>query len=281
MFDKIKQYAIIALVVLAVASSFVAYTYINKYNEENALKNAYAAQVVQNDSAYINMLNQKNDTIQTLAVNVKNLNSDVSKKDIEKGYWKLLASTYKVKLDSVQQHGTGIASSGKDSSGEYGQVNFSGEKGIVSYDGWTKYYFSKDAKPLWFLDLEFKQFPIYSFLYQDVDKIWKIKSFVDESGIKFTAFHNIDSSIFISYKSEMTKPVEEKVTPFGLRLKGNIALVGADNNVKPPLTAKNVVLDASAEVYYDYWNITYYPVSNMFSAGVVLNLDISKIFKIF
>ena len=224
MFDKIKNYALVIFAILALGVSFVAYTYINKYNNSEALNKAYSAQIIQNDSAYADLARQKKDTVQKLAVRITNLNADVSKKDAERGYWKALYSVTKVKLDSIEQHGTGIASSGKDSVGEYGQVDFVGNKGIASYDGWTKYYFKQETKPLWHLDLKFKEFPIYSSLYQDMDanKTWRMKSWVDEPGIKFTAYHDVDSTIFIGFKSEMAKP-EVHASKYNLGFGGTLS----------------------------------------------------------
>jgi len=223
MLEKIKTYALIIFAVLAIAASFTAYSYIKKYENSQSLNKAYAAQIVQNDSAYANILKQKDDTIQNNAVMIINLNSDVSKKDKEKGYWEALYTITKVKLDSIEQHGTGIASTGKDSTGDYAQVDFSGSKGIASYNGWTKYYITqKDVKPLWYLDIGFKQFPIYSSLYQDADKIWRVKSYVDEPGIKFTTYNNVDSSLFIAFKSEMAKP-EIQAGKYNFGIGANIA----------------------------------------------------------
>ena len=267
--------------IIALAMFILAMTYIRKYNEEHALKEAYVSELIQNDSAYKSILQQKNDSLQIQAVLIINLNRDVSKKDKEKGYWQAVASTYKIQIDSMRNVGPGIASSGKDSLGEYGQVDFSGHKGIASYIGWTRYYMKPlDMKPKYNLDLYFEQFPLYSSLYQDTDKIWRIKSYVDAPGIKFTAFHEVDSTLFISYKSEMAK-VESQPIPFGIRLKANLAILGKTNNnsTASPLQVSNLGLDASAEVYYNYWNVTYYPAVNTISAGVVWDFQIGNILR--
>jgi hypothetical protein len=277
----LSEKAFSVLVVFTLGLAIISYTYIKKYNDEMALRVATQAEVNQNAIAYKDILNQKSDSIQNQAVMIKSLNDTVSKKDREKGYWVAVASTFKIQLDSAKNKGSGVASSGTDSLGEYGQVDFSGKKGIAGFIGWTRYYLKPSGvKPLWNLDLGFDQFPLYSTLYQDVDKIWRIKSYVDAPGIKFTTFNDVDSTLFISYKSEVAK-VESKPVPFGIRLKANLAILGKTNNnsTASPFQASNLGLDASAEVYYDYWNITYYPAVNTLSAGVVYDFSIGNVIK--
>ena len=276
----LSEKAFSVLVVFTLLLAYIAYTYIKKYNDERDLRLATQAEVTQNNVAYHDQLNQKNDSIQILATQVVGLNGDVSKKDIEKGYWKALYSVTKLQLDSVKKQGSGIASSGTDSSGEYAQVNFVGKQSIASYNGWTRYYLKPpEIKPLYHLDLAFAQFPLYSTLYQDVDKLWRIKSWVDVPGIKFTALYEVDSTLYIMYKSQIAKPVEKEV-PFGVRLKANLAILAQEATTNlAPLSTKNIGLDASAEVYYDYWNLTYYPLIKTVSVGVVVDLNAGKVLR--
>jgi hypothetical protein len=268
--------------IVAIGMSVIAYNFYKDAKNERALKEAYAAEVVQNDSAYKSTLNQVLSDKQTLAVRVENLNADVSKKDAEKGYWKVLATTYKIQLDSAHHQGSGVASSGVDSTGEYGQVDFSGSRGIAAFSGYTRYYLKSEAsKPFWYLDLAYHEFPMKSLLYQDTDGIWKIKTSVDEPGVKFTAQHSVDSTIFISYKSQLPKPVE-KIIPFGIRLKANLAVGnGVSESVSniSSMKTSNIGLDASAEVYYNYWNVTYYPLVKVLSAGVVFEFEIGNFLR--
>ena len=277
----IKKVTVVVMTICGIAIG-VAFGLYKELKNERALKEAYKAEIVQNDSAYKNQLNQVLSDKQVLAVKVGNLNADVSKKDAEKGYWKVLATTYKIQLDSAHHQGSGVASSGIDSAGEYGQVDFSGSRGIASFSGYTRYYLKSEAsKPFWYLDLAYHEFPMKSLLYQDTDGIWKIKTLVDEPGIKFTAQHSVDSTIFISYKSQLPKPVEKPI-PFGIRLKANLAIGNGTNesisNISSMKTS-NVGLDASAEVYYNYWNVTYYPLVKVLSAGVVFEFELGNFLR--
>ena len=272
----------IGFATIAAVAIILMFYFAVEYHDERALKEAYQAEVVQNDSAYQNQLNQVLSDKQNLAVRITNLNATVSKKDAEAGYWKVAASTYKIQLDSVKRQGSGVASSGVDSVGEYAQVDFSGKESIASFTGFTRYYLKPpNTKPWWKLDIVFDEFPLYSELVQGVDKIWRTSAYTDTPGIMFFAFHEVDSSIYIEYKSKMVKPVQEEPVAYGLRLKANIATVKENiNNANfSSSNIQGIGVDASAELYYDYWNVTYYPLTRVLSAGVIVDLNLSKLLR--
>ena len=161
-------------------------------------------------------LTQKGDSVQTLAVQVHDLNVQKNNEMNRKGYWMSIAAEYKEALDSVFRGGTGDAIAGEDSTGKYFQVTFGGKENFVSYEGETKYYPLPFAHSTYWFSLHFDTIDIVSNLYRDTDKLWKIKAESKTPGVKFKSYYTIDSTVFAHLTANTSLPIPPPATDWGL-----------------------------------------------------------------
>lgn len=230
----------------------------------------------QNSVAYEQLLKQKADSIQDMAVIVSSLNDSISKEQRKKGFWRGIASDLQLKVDSIRSSGTATTALYRDSSGEYLQTDFNGKKGILTYSGWTKHYVLPLDTSFHLLTAVFDDIEVQSELYYDVDDLWKIRTVSRTEGVKLKTSHTIDSTIFVGLRRTLegnTVTRGEDYTSFGIRLKGNVG-VKKDDLVHKQFGS--LFLDASAEGFYKHYNVTYYPFAGIISGGLVQTLDIGK-----
>jgi hypothetical protein len=218
-------------------------------------------------------LKAANGKITDMAIQVSNLNADLSKEKAKSGYWMAVAGELRVRLDSLVSSGSASVVSGQDSAGQYYQADFSGKKGILNYKGWTRLYIPPSTeKALHHLEATFDLIFVKSELYQDVDGLFKIRTSSLTEGVNLVSDYSIDPKIFIGMKSAIENKLEEASKPplIGLRLKLNAA-TKAQYLSDPVLT-----LDASAEARLGKFNVTWYPFSGSISAGLVYEFGIGK-----
>jgi len=262
-----RTYVIVGIIVVLALTSFFAIREVLALMEE---VETTTAMVNQNKAAYEDQLNQQADSIQTLAVAVEDLNSEAKRSKEDRDKYFALSSSYKSKLDSIQVSGSGIVGLESDSLGQYGKVTFSGRKLFAYYSGWTKYYIGS-GRYFWDLSLGFDTLETYSDLIQEND-LWKIRTVSLTPGVKIMTRHAIDSTLFVGLRSAQPKD-DDRIPSFGLRLKGNVATTKSDIEQK---NVKGLGFDVSAEAYYKYYNVTYYPLTGVLSGGFVANFDIGR-----
>ena len=229
---------------------------------------------VQNEAALQAQLTQKADSLQNLATLVQDLNKQRTTSQKKAGYWQLTASTLQTQLDSVQASGGAVASAEAivDSLGTYYRVTFRGKQGITSYDGSTRYYIAPTLRSDYVLYLSFDPINTSSEFYRDTDQLWKIKTTSLTPGVKLETTSIVDSTLFSQASGGSSKAAEQTVPSFGFRLKGNLALLGKSSSSN----TATIGFDGSIEAYYKYLNATWYPATNTFSAGVVVDLNVGK-----
>jgi len=278
MINKRNFFILIGLICCLIISIIFLFKELNRIKHQNE---DLSGIITQNQASYISLLTQKEDSVQQLAISVKNLNDSLSKDNKDKKYLTAIISKLQLYIDTMHISGPSISINGKDSSGEYIQVIFSGKKGISAFSGYTRYYPAtlSNKFDLW---LSYDMIPIKSRLFYDTDNLWKIRTESLISNIKLKESYTIDSSIYIGLKSIVREKFEkaERALPlFGFRLKGNLGIKLSD--VKQ-YQFNTVFFDGSAEAFYKNWNVTYYPFAKVISGGYNLTLDISSFFnKIF
>jgi cell division protein FtsB len=206
-----KNIGLITFLISFVAAVVFGYLYFNeKFNHatDNQLN-------FQRYNGLQDQMNQKADSVQTLSIQVSDLNSQIDKERAKKGYWMAVASEYRAFIDSMKLSGEGGSSSGEDSSGIYYRVKFDGKKYFVSYVGETKYY-PQSKSSIWNLVLAFDTIDIVSDLYKDTDNLWKIRTVSNTSGVKIKTYSSIDSTLFASIISESALSMVEPSTDWGI-----------------------------------------------------------------
>ena len=168
-------------------------------------------------------LNQKAESLQVLAVQVKDLNNEKNNEMNRKGYWIAIAGEYKEALESIFSSGTGNNIAAEDSTGKYFQVTFGGKENFVSYLGGTKYYPLPPAHSIYWLTLNFDTLDLVSNLYRDTDKLWKIKTESRTPGLKLKSYYTIDSTVFAHLISNTALPIPSPSTDWGLLGQGAVS----------------------------------------------------------
>ena len=269
------------LVATAVAGIFIHKYLVSQQNAENQ-----AAIITQNEAAYQQQLTQKADSIQMLAVAIGNLNVGLTQAQKRAGKWQAIAQSLQIEIDSLDNSGSGVASTGVDSLGQYGDVLFGPDtRGIATISGWTRYYFTNPVITKYLWDAAFAPIPISNSLYQDSDGLWKIRTETKAPGVKFTSNSVIDSTIYIGLRQTVEGALAKSkhyLPSFGLRLKAGIGLKSTlqlvqGSNIGFP--SNTLIFDGSIEAYYTNYSITYYPTWGLFSAGLNYTLDVSSIIE--
>lgn len=267
---KTKIIIILSIFILALCGG--GYWLTQKYYSEKQQKEDNAAIIKQNQIAYTDLQKQTADSIQRQAVLIQSLNGKLTEAKLKNGQLTALNTTLQLEIDSIEAHGTGYASSGKDSTGEFGKVRFDGTKGIVDYSGETTYYFNGTA-PTYFLDLRFNPIDVVSSFGRDKDDVWRLTTISLTPSIKLRTTSTIDSTIFLALRHMNEKPAPQADIPnFGIRLKLNVGMSSSD--IQKNLRA--IGWDASAEIYYKYFNVTYYPMTGVVSGGLILDLNLGE-----
>jgi hypothetical protein len=269
------SFAKVILIAIVLLCTAVWYFANRAFTAETDLGNSNAMSR-QNRVAYEDQIRQRDSSIQQLTVKVGDLNTKVDHEVQRKGYWIAFAGELNVKLDSIRNAGTGIASTGEDSTGKYLKVDFKGKKGILTYVGNTLYYLPPASiQSRYWLDVSFDDIAVFSSLFQDVDELWKIRTESRTPGVKLKSNFAIDSTIYIGLRSTMQNQADSHkdfLPPFGIRWKGNIATTVTDLSKN----LQGLSFDTSLEGYYKYYNITWYPLTGVVSGGLVYTFDIGN-----
>jgi len=267
---KIIIGASLVVVVIIISTIVFIYKYLQK-DQEIANQSAI---ITQNKLAYEDQLKQKADSVQLFTAQVSDLNSKLN--ETKSKYIGTLTKLFIV-MDSLQNSKQSIALSGKDSIGDYVEVPFSGKDGIISYNGYTKAYPTfVPIQSFYNIMVVLDTIPIFSQLEQDKDNIWRIATYTTASKVKLRSSFEIDSSLFVGAKSfvaDKTTSSEKAFPSFGIRLKCNLGI--ASDAIKGT-QFNGVFVDASAEAFYKYFNVTYYPFIKIVSGGVFINLDMGS-----
>ena len=279
---KIKLINVLEIVtILAIVSTIVLLKQLSlTRNKLAAQQDAYN----QNAAAYEQLINQKADSIQNLAVMIKDLNAGYT--DLKHQYVTIQQST-KLQIDSLRAAGNATATTITDTtSNKYVEVSFSGKQGIFQYSGFTRYYLPPSIlSPMYSLTGSFLPIQLSNEVYYDnTDKLLKVKTVSLTPEIKLTASTIVDSSVYQNLRGGITKAEQTKASifpSFGLLLRANLGF----GQTNPKLSNNQIAglsLDASVMAYYKYFNITYYPFTGYLSAGVFYNFDagaaLNKIF---
>jgi Tfp pilus assembly major pilin PilA len=267
--SKITAAAI--LIILILSSIMIYYYQLYSKSEEN-LKVEKAISK-QNKAYWEDIVKQKNDSIQTLAGLVTKLNQDNIK---TKEKYVLQNNSLQLQIKELRAQGSAVHSNGEDSLGKYLQIDFKGEKLIISYEGFTKHYFSLN-KDIYSIGFNFDPIKVFSEFYKDVDGIWKVRTESLTSGIFLKSDYKIDSAFYDLYQREGIasdkQPVEETHV-IGLRIRAGIAGVLTNNS-----WYNQDIFDLSAEAYYKFIYVMYNPLLKGGAIGVYYDLDLTKPFN--
>lgn len=231
----------------------------------------------QNQTAYQNQLNQKADSIQNLAAQVSDLNSQNS--DL-KNKVNVYQQHTQILIDSMNAQGEALANLSSDSSGKYVKVSFEGTQGIFNYSGWTKYYLPPSVlRSLYGINISALPIDLNDVLYYDFQtKTLKTLSNTTTPGVKLLVNTQIDSSVYQGLVTTVNHVQTEKMNvfpSFGLDLKANLGIGTTNVNIKGN-QFNGVFFDCSAMAYYKWGNITWYPFAKAVSVGVNYNIDLGN-----
>jgi len=267
MSDKVKLIRDRILFVLVLAGVlFAGYHFFYKPAVE-ARENAEAMNR-QNTTAFSDLMSKTADSIQTLASQVGRLNEDLTRSQRRAGYWSAVASNLQIIVDSLKNSGASVASSGEDSAGTYFQVAFAGHRGILNYDGYTRYY-DKD-RSFHSLTAWFDSILVSSRLFQDTDRIWKIRTESHTPGVKLRATSTIDSTIFIGMRSAVEDEIKQSLDilpPFGVEANLGVYYTTKDQKLLP---------DVQVLGYYKNYYVSYHPLLQGFSGGLRYRFDLGN-----
>lgn len=156
----------------------------------------------QNEEAYKNQIQMKEDSLQDYAIFVKDLQKDI--KDEKKKYV-VLEQKYKLLINSVNVIDSNANVIVLEDS--IIKVEFKGVKGKVEYEGNTKYYV-KTQEGTYSIEITIKPSNIVSTVYIDSSGIVRNEVYVDGALID-NAETDIDSAIFLAIKNGgLEKPSE-------------------------------------------------------------------------
>ena len=231
----------------------------------------------QNQTAYQNQLNQKADSIQNLAVQVSDLNSQ--NLDL-KNRVNVYQQHTQILIDSMNAQGEALTNLSSDSSGKYIKVSFDGTQGIFDYSGWTKYYLPPSVlRSLYGINISALPIDLNDVLYYDFQtKTLKTRSNTTTPGVKLLVNTQIDSSVYQGLVTTVNHVQTEKMNvfpSFGLDLKANLGIGTTNVNIKGN-QFNGVFFDFSAMAYYKWADITWYPFAKAVSVGVNYNIDLGN-----
>jgi len=165
--------------------------YENKIEEYKAAKDSlYISQ--QNENALEDQLTQVVDSVQNLSLFVDQLTNNLIE---EKRRYNILLSNYSILLDSISVIDSGIVTI-QDS---VIRIDFSGIKGKVTYDGWTK-YFVETREGTYSVNIKVDPIKVQTEVYADSNNIIKQRIWADGQLIT-DAITKIDSSVFLLLKN--------------------------------------------------------------------------------
>jgi len=191
MFKDIRFWLII---ILFVAIGLGVHFYIQAENLQNQLT-IQTATYTQNNAALEDSLHKFADSIQTMAVKIANLNSDTTKLHKEN---RILATKYRLFVDSIRVSDTAIVVFEEDSLGKYVKASFEGKKSIATYRGYTKTYLTPlSTTPVYQLDIDFDVIQARSeFLRNDSSGLFYIRTTSLTEGVKLIGYTTLDSVAF-------------------------------------------------------------------------------------
>ena len=269
MINKILMYIISFLLVLLVGLGIWGYSIYKDLQETKITLRVIEGINTQNQKYYEEMIIQKEDSLQLLSGLIINLNKE---KDVLNKKWITQVTSLQLQIQNLLVKDTASSSDGEDEIGEFKKVDFSGKESIVRYEGYTKHYF-KLNKSKYQLSFLFDPIFVKSELLRDENKIWKIQTHSLTPGVLLMADYSIDS-LFYSMVEGDKLPVEEEITPFGIRVKASILGSWEKEEWRNQHT-----FELSAEFYYKYLHLTYYYFQKSVGVGVYYDFNINKFIK--
>jgi hypothetical protein len=160
------------------------------------------AKSAQNAAALQDSLSKQAATFQSMAVRVANLNDSVT---VARREYKILSTKYILLVASVRDSGSGIVVDGKDSTGTYKQVSFSGHWYIARYSGFTRAYITPMSTGKWFLQVDFDTVRTQSdLLFDKASKLFYIRTTSLTDGVVLLGHSVLDSAAYpILYRMEV------------------------------------------------------------------------------
>uniref|UniRef100_A0A7C3SML5 Uncharacterized protein n=1 Tax=Dictyoglomus turgidum TaxID=513050 RepID=A0A7C3SML5_9BACT len=231
----------------------------NKYQKVTKELSSFSLIMSQNTQYYSNILSQKEDSIQVLIGQVKNLN--LKTQSIEGKY---LTQAFYLKLLFDSLHASQYTTPIKDST--YIEVPFSGKQSIVKYSGFTRYFFDTD-KSMYQISFVFDPIFVKSELYRDKDNMWKIFTKSLTPGVKINVDYSIDSAFYVQNQlSEVL--VKEPI----LKLRAYVQTLSSFNNY-------NSQFSLGMEGYYRNFYLGYDFVQRNVYAGIYYDFNILYQYK--
>jgi len=199
------------IIIAVIAASIYVYGVV----QENRELRAENEKRQQNEAAVQDSLFKMKDSVQTLAVKVGNLQSEVGELN---GDYVAVNTKYQIALDTIKElrkRGTS-----KVIGDSIGIVEFHGTKGIATYDVRTEINV-KSNENNYSIEIAFADIETQSTLYyDDADKLWKIRTLSLSPGVKLRALSIIDDETY--RKIQGLTPIQIK-TPSTFGLGGLIA----------------------------------------------------------
>lgn len=273
--NKTFTWLLIILLLVGLSGGGAAYYFYNKADKAESQLKVSQNNVKQNKLYFDEQLKLKADSIVNMSGLVFKLNEDGFKKN---KLWKFQESQFKAEIEALRAKGTGIASTGGDDKGKYAKVDFSGKKGIFTFEGWTKYYENPFVKPTWGLNGTYDEVMIFAEFYRDEQGIWKLHTESRTPGIKIRPEYKIDST-FYNALGDMVFAInnDEEFDTFGFELE-----VLAGGTLVEYARYKSNVLDFSnISMFYDNFKVGYYPFMKGFAAGFNYKFDLTRVKNFF
>jgi hypothetical protein len=268
------------ILILALCICAVALVYAYKRIEAADQAKLYESKIItQNLHAQNDQATEVFAQVNAVSSQVQNLNAtneDLKQKNtaINVAYSGLQAD-----IADIIANGTGVAKT--DSTEHFDEVDISAfHQGIATLSGWTKYYTSPLGKsPAYQLNVKFDSIEISSWLSYDPDGIFRIHDSSLTAGVLIKSSSKIDSLFYVGllqtvqHKQESVKAGEPS---FGLK-----AFVGVGTKLgvtsSAITTGSSLFLDDRAALFYQHWNLIYYPTASAVSFGWEQTIDVGHI----
>jgi len=259
---------IAAVALMIVSLTIAASTFKSQRDAARAELEAAESQIAQNEAWYNEQLEQKADSIHTLAVRVTDLNSDlndmVNRYNAERSRaqrWIGIASELQAEIDSLHDKQFVDAISGEDTTGAYLQIDFSGSRNIIHYTGYTRAYVDNLPASYYDISINIDPIPIYSELGRDEDGIWRIRTVSGVPGVNLSASHQMDPEAFrlLHTAPAPARPVRQYGIHAGLYAgvpAGSIAFNNTFVNIQGGLYYRNYIF--TYDLHHSTFNVGYH-----------------------
>ena len=275
MLEKIKNYLLIGLAILIIVIGILLY-YFYTENKKAQLSITNHQNIETQNSQYQIQIKQKSDSLQLLTglvINLNGKNTDIKKQ------WISQVSSLQVQIEDLKAKGNGIESDGKDSVGEFNEVQFSGKKGIAKFNGFTKLYLKLNpVYSIYDLSLDYDTIGIFSSMFKDSLDKWRIKTITNTPGIKLKTDYRIDSTYFSHVNTNQNFADNNKVNTNEQTI-GIIVRGGLFQSFNNDSWVQKHPFDVSGEFYYEFLSARYKLFEKVLSVEAYYNINLTKPFK--